>query len=100
MSTPGLARSLADPLLRTDEDRFDQAEPCGTDRAVNRSLIAWVHHRGRHRRQAAAGIQQTLVFGVIGHGECGGAGYTGLVMLHCNYDNSNARPPFFQARAP
>ena len=67
----GLARGLADPLLRTDKDRLDQAEPCGTDRTVDRSFIAWVHHRGRHRRQAATGVQQALVFGVIGHGSAG-----------------------------
>ena len=68
----GLARGLADPLLRTDQDGLDQTEPGGADGTVDRGFVAGVDHCGRHRWQAATGVQQALVLRVIVHGGGGG----------------------------
>ena len=63
----GLAGRLADSSPAGRQDRLDQAQPRGADRTLDGGLIAGMDDGSGGRRQAFAGVEQALVFGVVVH---------------------------------
>ena len=61
MSSPALGGHLADARRRSDQDRLDQAQPRGFDRAFQRNLVAGMGDRRRDRRMLAGALDQPLV---------------------------------------
>ena len=62
MSSPELAATLADPRGGPDEDRCDQPDEGGVDRAAERGLVAGVSdRRGRGRNRLATGDQPVVL---------------------------------------
>jgi hypothetical protein len=63
----GLLRRLLDLLPGADEDGRDETEARGADGAVDRRRVARMDDRRRHRRQALAGVEQTLILRMLVH---------------------------------